>query len=61
MKVNKFDQTFCYNLEDIYGQRTFKYSVNDYMESYEMKEIIKERDLGGNFWLSKIINYYICL
>lgn len=53
MKVNKFDRTFGYYLEDIYGQRTFKYSVNDYMESYEMKEIIKERDFGGNFWLAK--------
>lgn len=52
MKENKFDQIFCYYLEDIYGQRTFKYSVNDYMGFYEMKEIIKERDFGGNFWLS---------
>lgn len=53
MKENKFDQTFGYYLEDIYGQRTFKYSVNDYMEFYEMKEIIKKEILVEIFGLAK--------
>lgn len=53
MKLNKIDRTYGYYLEDIYGQRTFKYSVNDYIKFYEMKIIIKERDFGGNFWLAK--------